>query len=100
MLRTIDSEIGVSIDPPTPCSMRSAISDPVFGATEQSSEPTPNPARPIRNSRFRPSRSAVDPVSISSDGDDEQVGVGDPLQARQRGVQVNLQRRQRDVENC
>jgi hypothetical protein len=66
VLRTIDSEIGVSIDPPTPCSMRSAMSDPVFGATEQSSEPTPKPARPIRNSRLRPRRSAVDPVSISS----------------------------------
>ena len=64
---TIDSETGVSIDPPRPCSMRSAMSDPVLGASEHSSEPRLNPARPTRNSRLRPSRSAVEPVSISSD---------------------------------
>ena len=45
--------------PADPCSIRSATSDPVFGATEHSSDPTPNPARPIRNSRLRPRRSAV-----------------------------------------
>ena len=67
VLRTIDREIGVSIDPPSPWSMRSATSDPVFGASEHSRDPRLNPARPMRNSRFRPRRSAVDPVSISSD---------------------------------
>ena len=67
VLRTIDSETGVSIDPPMPCSMRSAISQPVSGASEQSSEPRPNPARPTRKTRLRPSRSAAEPVSSSSD---------------------------------
>jgi hypothetical protein len=66
-LRTIDREIGLSIDPPRPWSMRSAMSEPVFGAREHSSEPRLNPVRPMRNNRFLPSRSAVDPVSISRD---------------------------------
>jgi hypothetical protein len=47
--------------------MRSAISDPVFGASEHSREPAPKPARPTRNSFLRPRRSAADPVSISRD---------------------------------
>jgi hypothetical protein len=64
---TIDREIGVSMEPPRPWSMRSATSDPVLGASEHSSEPRLKPASPMRNSRFRPRRSAVDPVSISSD---------------------------------
>ncbi len=64
---TIDSETGVSMDPPRPWSMRSAMSDPVFGASEHSSEPMLNPARPTRNTRFLPSRSAVEPASIIRD---------------------------------
>ena len=63
--RTIDSETGVSIDPPTPCSMRSAISDPVSGARLHSSDPRLKPNSPTRNSRLRPNRSAIDPLSSS-----------------------------------
>ena len=67
VLRTIDSETGVSIDPPMPCSMRRPMRDPVSGASEHSSEPRPNPARPTRKTRFLPSRSAAEPASSSSE---------------------------------
>jgi hypothetical protein len=65
VLRTIDSETGVSMRPPSAWSMRSATSEPVFGARLHSSEPRLNPASPIRNSRLRPNRSAIDPASSS-----------------------------------
>ena len=65
VLRTIDSETGVSIDPPSACTMRRTTSDPVFGARLHSSDPALKPNSPIMNSRLRPSRSAIDPASSS-----------------------------------
>ena len=45
-LRMIDIATGLSIEPPTACSMRKAISQPRLGATLHSSEPSVNSARP------------------------------------------------------
>jgi hypothetical protein len=39
-------------------------------------------------------------LTIEQGRDDEQVGVGNPLQPRDGGVQVLLQRRQRNIQNC
>ena len=56
---------GLSIDPPTACRARNPISAPRLGARLHASEPTVNTASPIWKTRRRPTRSAVDPDSIS-----------------------------------
>ena len=66
-LRMIDIATGLSIEPPIACSTRAAISMPSDGASAHSSEPSENSASPDWKTRRRPSRSAVDPDSISSD---------------------------------
>jgi hypothetical protein len=63
--RMIDIATGLSIEPPTACSMRKAISQPRLGAMLQSSEASVKSARPVSNTRRRPSRSPIEPLSIS-----------------------------------
>jgi hypothetical protein len=65
VLVTIAIATGLSIDPPTACSARNAISQPSPGARLQASEPSVNTASPTWKTRRRPTRSAVDPESIS-----------------------------------
>ncbi len=67
VLVMIDIATGLSIEPPTACTIRNATSHPRPGARLHSSEPTENTTSPTRKIRRRPSRSAVDPASISSD---------------------------------
>ena len=55
----------------------------------EADEEDPLPAEPVGGG----------PGEQQQRGHDEQVGVGDPLQAGQAGVQVALQRGQRDVED-
>ena len=62
----IDTATGLSIEPPTACNMRKAISHPRLGASPHNSELTVKMARPVWNMRRRPYRSAVAPESISS----------------------------------
>ena len=61
----IDIATGFSIEPPTACSIRKAISQPSDGASEHSSDARVKISRPSWKMRRRPSRSAVDPESIS-----------------------------------
>ena len=65
VLRMIDMATGLSIEPPTACSTRAAISSPSEGASPQSSEPSENTTRPIWNTNRLPIRSAVEPASMS-----------------------------------
>lgn len=67
VLVMIDIATGLSIEPPTACTIRNATSDSRFGATEQSSEPRVNRTSPILKIFRRPIRSAVEPASISSE---------------------------------
>src|ERR1700722_14900674 len=67
VLVTIDIATGLSIEPPTACSARNATRAPRPGATLHASEPTVKTARPIWNPIRRPTRSATDPDSISSE---------------------------------
>ena len=60
----IDIATGFSIEPPTPCTARAAISQPSVGARLHASEPAANNESPAWKTRFRPSRSAVEPASI------------------------------------
>ena len=62
---TIAIATGLSIEPPTACSARNAISHPVLGARLHSSEASENTASPATNTRRRPNRSATEPDSIS-----------------------------------
>ena len=64
-LRMIDSATGLSIDPPIACRTRAAISNSRVGASPHSSEPSENTTRPVRKTRLRPIRSAVEPASMS-----------------------------------
>ena len=61
----IDIATGLSIEPPIAWSTRAAISTPCVGASAQSSEPSENTSSPSWNTRLRPTRSAVEPASIS-----------------------------------
>ncbi len=61
----MDIATGLSMDPPTACTMRNAISQPRLGARLHSPEPTVKTARPTWKTRRRPTRSAVAPDSIS-----------------------------------
>ena len=65
VLRMIDIATGLSIAPPTPCSMRKAMSQPTPGARLQASDAAVKSARPNLNTRARPRRSASDPPSMS-----------------------------------
>ena len=65
MLVMIDIATGLSIEPPTACSIRNATSQPRLGARLHSSEPSVKTARPVWKIRRRPTRSAVEPDSIS-----------------------------------
>ncbi len=64
-LRMIDIATGLSIEPPIACSTRAAISMFRLGASAHSSEPSENRVSPSWNTRRRPTRSAVEPDSIS-----------------------------------
>lgn len=61
----IDIATGLSIEPPTACTMRKAISASRLGAAEHSAEPIVNTIRPAMKTRLRPIRSPVEPASIS-----------------------------------
>ena len=60
------SEVGTTRAANAPCSARAAISTPGSGAAPHSALNTAKPARPIRNSRLRPYRSASRPDGIST----------------------------------
>ncbi len=64
-LRMIDIATGLSIEPPTACIIRKATSAPSDDATLHSSEPSVNSTSPSEKTRRLPSRSAVEPDSIS-----------------------------------
>ncbi len=61
----IDIATGLSIDPPMACTIRKATSAPRLGARLHSSDPIVNTARPVWKVLRRPTRSAVEPASIS-----------------------------------
>ena len=65
VVATIAIATGLSIVPPTACTARAAINHPAVGARLHNSDPSPNAASPIWNTRRRPTRSAVDPASNS-----------------------------------
>lgn len=67
MLVMIDIATGLSIEPPTACTIRNAIRALRFGAREHSAEPMVKMTRPAMKTRLRPIRSAVEPASISSE---------------------------------
>ncbi len=61
----IDMATGLSMEPPTACSARAATSQPRLGASEHMSEPSVNSVSPVWNVRRRPTRSPVEPDSMS-----------------------------------
>jgi hypothetical protein len=59
----IDIATGLSIEPPSACTIRNATSHPTDGARLHSSDPPTKIARPVWKVRRRPTRSAVEPDS-------------------------------------
>ena len=55
--------IGVSIPPPTPCRTRKATSWPIVWANAAQHEPPTNSASAVRNTRFVPKRSPIQPLA-------------------------------------
>ncbi len=64
VLAMMDMATGLSIDPPSACTIRNATSQPRPGARLHSAEPVVNTASPTWNVRRRPTRSPVEPASI------------------------------------
>jgi hypothetical protein len=65
VLVMMDMATGLSIDPPTACTIRKTTSRVRLGARLHSSDPSEKTTRPATKVRFRPSRSAIEPDSIS-----------------------------------
>ena len=65
VLVMIDIATGLSIEPPMAWIIRNATSQPRPGATLHSSDPSVKMASPVWKVRRRPTRSAVEPDSIS-----------------------------------
>ena len=66
MFVMIDSVDGMISAPPMPMLARAAISMPTEPENAAQAEPAANAAKPARNVRFRPSRSAALPATSSS----------------------------------
>ena len=60
------SDDGASSAAATACAVRPATSSPTVGAAAHTTEAIPNSARPTRNTRRRPHRSASRPAGTSS----------------------------------
>ena len=65
VLVMIDMATGLSIDPPTAWTMRKTIRSVRLGAKLHRSDPAEKVSSPMTKVRRRPSRSAVDPESMS-----------------------------------
>ena len=87
VLVMMPSAAGLSIEPPTPCSTRKAISQLRLGASEHSQEPRVNRLRPTWKMVLRPIRSAAAPENISRDASTIVYTGHRPLQPGDRGVQ-------------
>lgn len=99
VLVMIDMATGLSIEPPTACTMRATTSHSRSGAREQSREPNENTTRPARKTFLRPIRSAVDPASISRDARTRVYASIVHWRPEVAGVQVAFHGGEGDVED-
>src|SRR6266542_2587881 len=86
---------GTTSAAPTPCTARARTSAPTSGANAQAAEDAANTATPIVKTRRRPKRSADE----NECGEEERVGLDDPLNVRNGGFQALLEHRQRNVDH-
>jgi hypothetical protein len=84
----IDMATGLSIEPPTACSIRNTISQPSPGARLQSSEPSVKTARPVWKVRAAPDPVGGRAGQHQQAGEHQRVRVDRPLQAGDRRVQA------------
>ena len=85
---TADMASGIRAAAPRPRSERAAISDAGLAAYAHQSEPTPKTARAADGQPLAAEPVAQHPGRQQHRGQHQQVGVGEPLQLRGRGVQV------------
>ena len=94
----IASETANIAAPPIPCTPRARISQSGDCAAPQRAEASVKSAIPPRKTRLRPSRSPSEPALSSVAASGKGVGVDDPLQIGEGGVQLLVDVRQRDVD--
>ena len=98
MLAMIEIATGVSIEPPIPWMTRKTTSQPRFGDSAHSNDPSMNMTRPMRNTRLRPTRSAVDADSMRSDASVQGVRVNSPRERRDVCMKLTSNGGQGDVD--
>ena len=76
---------------PTPMMPRAAMSDPVLGARAPKTEPAMNTTAPASMTFLRPMPVAQGAEGEHEAGEHQGVGVDDPLQLGDAGVQGGLQ---------
>ena len=96
---TIESAAGEMIAAPTPWTARDAIRTSALSARPQASEASVKRMRPTTKISRRPRRSASSPAEQQEAAEGDRVGRDDPLHGRLRDVQVDLDRRNRDVDD-
>ena len=95
----IDSVEGMMNAPPTPISARLAINIPAEPATADSAEPSAED-REAEVQRPAAAEAVTERAGREQQaGEDEHVGVDDPLELRARGMKVALERGQRNIED-
>ena len=100
VVERIASVAGSISDAPMPSMIASPrIIMPTECETDASSDPTPKNAAPITNIARWPYTSPRRPPMISNVANVERVAGDDPLEARQRRVELAQDRRDRDVEH-
>ena len=99
MLVRIERVVGMIAAAPTPIRARDAISCVVPGATAASSEPTPKTDQPEGQGLLAAEAIAQAARDQQQHGEHEQIAVHDPLQLARAGVELLLDRRQRDVQD-
>ena len=95
----IDSVEGMMNAPPMPIRARVAISISGEVASADRPEPRPKMARPMVSAALAAEAVAERAGGEQQAGEDEHVGVDDPLQLGAGCAEVALERRQRDVED-
>ena len=95
----IESAAGVIVAAPRPWSARNAISDASLHASPQRSEPSVKTQRPDHEDA--PAAEEVRGASSEEEesSEDERVRADDPLQVLLREPEIELDRRQRDVDD-
>ena len=95
----IDKVEGMRAAAPTPMTARAAMSRSGVSGQAAMADPAPKTTSPAMNTHLRPTRSPSAPEREQQTGEDDGIGVDDPLQLGRRRMQAADDRRQSDVQD-